>query len=61
MADGGTPYEDNTHELRQVEVCLELVRADLLDRGVSLRAAASALGISHSTLEYQVKKFRGEV
>lgn len=32
MADGGTPYEDNTHELRQVEVCLELVRADLLEK-----------------------------
>lgn len=31
----------------------------MLDKGVSLRAAASALGITHSTLEYQVKKYRG--
>ena len=31
----------------------------LLDSGVSLRTAASALGISHSTLEYRVQKYRG--
>ena len=33
---------------------------EMLDRGVSLRAAAAALGVSHSTLEYQVKKYRGD-
>lgn len=33
---------------------------DMLDSGVSIRAAAEAIGISHSTLEYQVKKYRGE-
>ena len=49
-----TKYSDNNNESMKV-IC------DMLDRGVSLRAAASALGISHSTLEYQVKKFRGEV
>ena len=49
-----TKYSDNNDESMKV-IC------DMLDRGVSLRAAASALGISHSTLEYQVKKFRGEV
>lgn len=32
----------------------------MLDQGVSLRAVASALGISHTTLDYQVKKYRGE-
>lgn len=36
------------------------VVCDMLDRGVSLRTAAAALGISHSTLEYQVQKYRGE-
>ena len=49
-----TKYSDNNEESMKV-IC------EMLDRGVSLRAAASALGISHSTLEYQVKKFRGEV
>ena len=48
-----TKYSDNNDESMKV-IC------DMLDRGVSLRAAASALGISHSTLEYQVKKYRGE-
>lgn len=36
------------------------VVCEMLDRGVSLRIAAAALGISHSTLEYQVQKHRGE-
>ena len=49
-----TKYSDNNEESMKV-IC------EMLDRGLSLRAAASALGISHSTLEYQVKKFRGEV
>ena len=49
-----TKYSDNNEESMKV-IC------EMLDRGVSLRAAASALGISHSTLEYQVMKFRGEV
>lgn len=48
-----TKYSDNNEESMKV-IC------EMLDRGVSLRAAASALGISHSTLEYQVKKFRGD-
>ncbi len=34
---------------------------EMLDKGVSLRAVAKALGLSHSTLDYQVKKFRGEM
>ena len=49
-----TKYSDNNEESIKV-IC------EMLDNGVSLRAAATALGISHSTLEYQVKKFRGEV
>ena len=48
-----TKYSDNNDESMKV-IC------DMLDKGVSLRAAASALGISHSTLEYQVKKYRGD-
>lgn len=36
------------------------VICEMLDSGVSLRAAAEALGVTHSTLEYQVKKYRGE-
>ncbi len=48
-----TKYSDNNKESMKV-IC------EMLDRGVSLRAAASAFGISHSTLEYQVKKFRGD-
>lgn len=34
------------------------VICDMLDKGVTLRAAAEAMDISHSTLEYQVKKYR---
>jgi SpoVK/Ycf46/Vps4 family AAA+-type ATPase len=49
-----TKYSDNNEESMKV-IC------EMLDKGVSLRTAATALGISHSTLEYQVKKFRGEV
>lgn len=48
-----TKYSDNNKESMGV-IC------EMLDRGVSLRATASALGISHSTLEYQVKKYRGD-
>ena len=48
-----TKYSDSNEDAMRV-VC------DMLDKGVSLRAAASALGISHSTLEYQVKKYRGD-
>ena len=48
-----TKYSDSGDEAMKV-IC------DMLDRGVSLRTAASALGISHSTLEYQVKKYRGD-
>lgn len=48
-----TKYSDNGDDSMEV-IC------DMLDKGVSLRAAAAALGISHSTLEYQVKKYRGD-
>lgn len=33
---------------------------EMLDNGVSLRTAADALGISHSTLQYRVEKYRGD-
>lgn len=46
-----TKYSDNSINTMKV-IC------EILDKGVSLRVAASALGISHSTLEYQVKKYR---
>lgn len=48
-----TKYSDSGEEAMKA-VC------EMLDRGVSLRAAAAALGVSHSTLEYQVKKYRGD-
>ena len=34
--------------------------SEMLDRGVSLRTAAKALGMTHSTLEYRIQKYRGE-
>ena len=34
--------------------------SEMIDRGVSLRAAAKALGVTHSTLEYRIQKYRGE-
>ena len=48
-----TKYSDNNEKAIKV-IC------ELLDNGVSLRTAASALGMPHSTLEYQIKKFREE-
>lgn len=36
------------------------VICEMLDNGVSLRTAADALGISHSTLQYRVEKYRGD-
>lgn len=33
---------------------------ELLDHGISLRNVAASLGISHSTLEYRVDKYRSE-
>lgn len=48
-----TKYSDNNDDSMRV-IC------EMLDQGVSLRAVASALGISHTTLDYQVKKYRGE-
>lgn len=48
-----TKFSDGGDETMKV-IC------EMLDNGVSLRAAAEALGITHSTLEYQVKKYRGE-
>lgn len=48
-----TKFSDGGDETMKV-IC------EMLDSGVSLRAAAEALGVTHSTLEYQVKKYRGE-
>lgn len=48
-----TKFSDSGDETMKV-IC------EMLDSGVSLRAAAEALGVTHSTLEYQVKKYRGE-
>ena len=53
MVQQKTKFSDGGDETMKV-VC------EMLDNGVSLRAAAEALGITHSTLEYQVKKYRGE-
>lgn len=39
---------------------MELI-SDLNNRGVSLRALAKAVGITHSTLDYRIKKYRGEL
>ncbi|MBR4751813.1 MAG: ATP-binding protein [Thermoguttaceae bacterium] len=47
-----TKYSDNNEESMKV-IC------KMLDCGASLRSIASALGISHSTLEYRVQKCRG--
>ena len=49
-----TKFSDGGDETIK-EVC------NMLDNGVTIRAAADALGVSHSTLEYQVQKYRGEV
>jgi hypothetical protein len=46
-----TRYSENSRDSMKI-LC------EMLDKGVSLRAAASALGVSHSTLEYQIKSFR---
>lgn len=48
-----TKFSDTGDEIMKV-IC------EMLDTGVSLRAAAEAIGVTHSTLEYQVKKYRGE-
>lgn len=48
-----TNFSDNGGDVMRT-VC------EMLDRGVSLRTVASAMGITHSTLDYQVKKYRGE-
>jgi SpoVK/Ycf46/Vps4 family AAA+-type ATPase len=39
---------------------MELI-SDLNNKGVSLRALAKAVGITHSTLDYRIKKYRGEL
>lgn len=36
------------------------VISEMMERGVSLRNAAAAIGVPVSTLEYQLKKFRGD-
>lgn len=48
-----TKFSDTGDETMKV-IC------EMLANGVSLRAAAEAIGVTHSTLEYQVKKYRGE-
>ncbi len=48
-----TKYADSSDESMKVV-------SDMLERGVSLRAIAKALGMSHNTLDYQIKKYRGE-
>ena len=48
-----TKYSDNNDDSMRV-IC------EMLDNGISLRSIASALGITHSTLDYQVKKYRGD-
>lgn len=48
-----TKYSDSSDESMKVV-------NDMLERGVSLRAIAKALGMSHNTLDYQVKKYRGD-
>ncbi len=47
-----TKFSDSGEESMKV-IC------EMLERGVSLRAAAKAMGISHNTLDYQVKKYKG--
>lgn len=49
-----TKFSDGRDEILKV-VC------EMLDAGVTIRAAAEALGMTHSTLEYQVQKYRGEL
>lgn len=39
---------------------MELI-SDLNNKGVSLRTLAKAIGITHSTLDYRIKKYRGEL
>lgn len=46
-----TKFSDSGEDTMKV-IC------EMLDKGVTLRAAAEAMGISHSTLEYQVKRYR---
>jgi len=48
-----TNFSDNAADVMKT-IC------DMLDKGVSLRVVASAMGITHSTLDYQVKKYRGD-
>ena len=48
-----TNFSDNSTDVMKT-IC------DMLDKGVSLRVVASAMGITHSTLDYKVKKYRGD-
>lgn len=34
--------------------------SDLNNKGISLRTLAKAIGVTHSTLDYRIKKYRGE-
>ncbi|OXS25335.1 MAG: ATPase [Acetobacterium sp. MES1] len=34
--------------------------SDMNNKGVSLRSLAKAIGVTHSTLDYRIKKYRGE-
>lgn len=49
-----TKFSDSGDETMKV-IC------EMIDKGVSLRSAAKAMGISHNTLDYKVKKYRGEI
>ena len=48
-----TKYSDSSEESMRVI-------SEMLDNGVGYRTAANALGISHSTLQYRIKKYREE-
>lgn len=34
--------------------------SDMNNKGISLRTLAKAIGVTHSTLDYRIKKYRGE-
>jgi len=49
-----TKYSDSNEDSMKVI-------SDMLEKGVSLRSIARSLAMSHNTLDYQIKKYRGEV
>jgi len=34
--------------------------SEMNNKGISLRSLAKAIGVTHSTLDYRIKKYRGE-